>query len=308
MADITTLHLAILAAAIVVGVILGWLLRSHRSTLEKSAINAGWQQQFAAQRAEHERLIEQNKGLMEQVGQYQASNKDAKNRARELSGAVQEAFSRRDKLQREIKNIRGNLEAAMTAREQLQSDIDANASEKQEAQSKGAVIEKLENELQKWQDRLPPLIERFRQRNQEAEQLEVDLAEAQRRIADLEAARIGQQTRIEPVHDPDELTGGRDASNDSIEVAVAADEDENENEFNKTTNGSCDELQRIKGIGPAIQKTLNEIGIFSFQQIADMTEYDIDRVAKRLKGFHSRIYREDWIGQARDLSAQRPGG
>ena len=61
----------------------------------------------------------------------------------------------------------------------------------------------------------------------------------------------------------------------------------------------------IKGIGPAIQKTLNEMGICRFGQIADMSEYDIDRVAQRLKGFRSRIYREDWIGQARDLQSQK---
>ena len=54
-------------------------------------------------------------------------------------------------------------------------------------------------------------------------------------------------------------------------------------------------------MGPAIEKTLNELGISRFDQIAQMSEYDIDRVAHRLKGFRSRIYREDWIGQARDL-------
>ena len=32
-----------------------------------------------------------------------------------------------------------------------------------------------------------------------------------------------------------------------------------------------------------------------------LSEYDIDRVAHQLKGFRSRIYREDWIGQARSL-------
>ena len=62
-----------------------------------------------------------------------------------------------------------------------------------------------------------------------------------------------------------------------------------------------DDLKQIKGVGPAIEKTLNELGIVRFEQIADMSEYDIDRVAQRLKGFHSRIYREDWIGQAREL-------
>ena len=62
-----------------------------------------------------------------------------------------------------------------------------------------------------------------------------------------------------------------------------------------------DDLKMIKGIGRAIEKTLNDCGIHLFHQIAEISEYDIDRVAHRLKGFRSRIYREDWIGQARHL-------
>jgi predicted flap endonuclease-1-like 5' DNA nuclease len=68
-----------------------------------------------------------------------------------------------------------------------------------------------------------------------------------------------------------------------------------------------DNLRLIKGIGPAIEKTLNELGIFRYHQIAEMTEYDIDRVAQRLKGFSTRIYREDWIGQARELQLKKSG-
>ena len=72
----------------------------------------------------------------------------------------------------------------------------------------------------------------------------------------------------------------------------------------KTGSNSRDRLQQIKGIGPALEKTLNEMGIYRFHQIASMSDYDINRVAERLKGFHSRIHREDWIGQARELAAQ----
>jgi predicted flap endonuclease-1-like 5' DNA nuclease len=36
-----------------------------------------------------------------------------------------------------------------------------------------------------------------------------------------------------------------------------------------------------------------------------MSEYDIDRVAQQLKGFRSRIYREDWVGQARTLQYEK---
>ena len=69
--------------------------------------------------------------------------------------------------------------------------------------------------------------------------------------------------------------------------------------------GLRDDLKQIKGVGPAIEKTLHELGIFRFSQIAEMGEYDIDRIAKRLKGFRTRIYREDWIGQARRLQDQQ---
>jgi predicted flap endonuclease-1-like 5' DNA nuclease len=66
-----------------------------------------------------------------------------------------------------------------------------------------------------------------------------------------------------------------------------------------------DDLKQIKGVGPVIEKTLNDLGIYLFNHIAEMSEYDIDRVAQQLKGFRSRIYREDWMGQARDLQYRK---
>jgi len=332
MPELNVVHIAIIAAMTVVGAIVGWVLRGNRSQQEKSAVSAGWQEQINAQRTEHDRLTDQNKGLMDQISQYQASNKDAKNRAKELSVVVQEAFARRDELQREIKEIRGNLEVSMQERNQLQSDISSSEGASSDLQEKDTRIRKLELELENWQNRLPPLIEKFRQRNEDAERLEADLAAAETRIAELEMTSESVQTRIEPVSDPDTLTDGRDASNDPIEedlindvleaeveveVEVETQEDpateievqeESESEaddpVDEPINGARDKLQAIKGIGPAIEKTLNEMGIFRFQQIADMSEYDIDRIAKRLKGLRSRIYREDWIGQARDLRDQ----
>lgn len=378
MPELTTTHIALLAIMVVVGAIVGWILRGNRSQHEKAAVSAGWQEQLEAQRIEHDRLTEQNKTLMEQVSQYQASNRDAKNRARELSEAVQEAYARRDELQRELKDIRTNLETAVNERDQLQSDIAENTGSEELLEQKNARIEKLESELQNWQDRLPPLIERFRVRNEEAEQLEADLDTARARIRELESMIAHGETRVEPVEDPESLTDGLDASNDTIQVESsmieesvilaepeadeepesddedaddvtdlaevlepdedfdsaiqqldadedADDEDQEDDQSEdddfeeddteedelsavvETMNGSKDDLKQIKGVGPAIEKTLNELGIFRFDQIADMSEYDIDRVANRLRGFRSRIYREDWIGQARELRDGQAG-
>ena len=333
MPELNVIHIAIIAAMTVAGAIVGWVLRGNRSKNEKAAVSASWQEQMSAQRTEHDRLAEQNTALMEQVSQYLASNNDAKNRAKELSLAVQEAYSRRDELQREIKDVRGNLEVAMTERDQLQTNISSKEEESASAADKDARIKKLHTELENWQNRLPPLIEKFRLRNEDAERLEADLEAANARIAELEASLEPSQTRIEPVSYPDALTDGRDASNDPIDKdfdeyedvdgeaddeAEIEDEDVDDEDFDEDeegdgdadepVNGARDKLQAIKGVGPAIEKTLNEMGIFRFQQIADMSEYDINRVAKHLKGFRSRIYREDWIGQARELRDQESSG
>lgn len=318
MPEITVIHIALLAIALLIGIVIGWFGRSSRTISEKTAINEGWQEQLAAQRNEHERLLDQNKSLMDQNSQYQASNKDAKMRAAELSGALKETFERRDELQRQIKDIRGNLEGAVAERDQLQNDMQSQASKDDSASAllaeKDERIEKLGRELENWQDRLPPLIERFRQRNAEAEELEQELNEARERMAALEMMVGSEQTRVEPV-DPDALTDGMDASNDPIDRELAEDDESpgdegpGDDQDEPGENGAAhDDLKLIKGVGPAIEKTLKEMGICRFDQIAEMSEYDIDRVAHRLKGFRSRIYREDWIGQARDLRDQKVNG
>lgn len=334
MPEITVTHIALLAGALIVGMIIGWMIRGNRSVGEKGAINAGWQEQLEAQRNEHERLLEQNKSLMQQNSQYQASNKDSKMRASELSDALKETFERRDELQRQIKDIRSNLEVAMQQRNQLQSDIETRAAETDATstalQRRDETIEKLNRELLGWQERVPPLIERFRVRNQEALQLEEALAAARERIDALESMMNSDDTRIEPV-DPGALRDGLDASNDPIdsdgqtneieepepEYAEQADDSDSDAEEllapeeledlieEEAENSDVDDLKQIKGVGPAIEKTLNEMGICRFSQIAAMSEYEIDRVANKLKGFRSRIYREDWIGQARDLHDQK---
>jgi len=329
MPEITVMHIAIVAVALIVGVLLGWVVRGNRSEVEKTVISEGWQERLETQHVEHERLLDQNKSLMDQNSQYQASNKDAKMRASELSDALKETFARRDELQRKIKDIRGNLEVTVTERDQLRNDVSSRKSEDDSSttllQERDARIEKLNAELQNWQDRLPPLIERFRQRNDEAEELENELVAAREQIVALEAMVGSDQTRVEPV-DPDAMKDGMDASNDPLEEAavngneelISAEELEgfdmdatqvaDDVSDDEEDDAPHDDLKLIKGVGPAIEKTLFEMGIRHFNQIAEMSEYDIDRVAHRLKGFRSRIYREDWIGQARDLQDQKVSG
>ena len=63
----------------------------------------------------------------------------------------------------------------------------------------------------------------------------------------------------------------------------------------------ADDLKRIGGIGPKMEQTLNELGIYHFDQLANLTDAEILWVDSRLR-FRGRIERDNWVGQAKSLA------
>ena len=464
MADMTAI-LSIGAFTAAVGLVIGWLLRGARAAAEKAAMNASWRDQIAAQKTEHDRLAGQNTSLMEQISEHRGAQQEADSRAKSLSESLQAAFAERDDLKRQLENPGDDDGGVPSDRRQKRG------------RDKDDKIFRLSRELESWRNRLPPLLEKYRERDLEAQQLEVELEAAMGRIADLERRPAAGSTRIEPFDDQS-MAARVDASNErfpsegesdvddvqyghsvddsvddreddnfehsataqtlaeipttaSVDEAIdAADEDPKidqtasgevdipadtylttevdvdfdlgggetlaerldrpdtetneifaassaatidealddsfekaldqplddlldaaeapENSAGDTVRGpvfagngtttvidelldsgdataldwaistsgrmtadgadeEADDLQAIKGVGPAIEKTLNRLGIYRYGQIADLSEAEIDRVAGELRGFRTRIYREDWIGQARQLESAKSG-
>jgi len=71
---------------------------------------------------------------------------------------------------------------------------------------------------------------------------------------------------------------------------------------------AADDLKRIKGLGPKLERLVNELGVTSFAQIAAWNEADVDRIDAQLGTFAGRIRRDNWIEQARLLSAGDTAG
>jgi predicted flap endonuclease-1-like 5' DNA nuclease len=69
-----------------------------------------------------------------------------------------------------------------------------------------------------------------------------------------------------------------------------------------TTKSGPDDLKRIRGVGVLIERKLNSMGINSYAQIANWTSAEIDRVSQVLD-FKGKVERENWVEQARILSA-----
>ena len=68
-----------------------------------------------------------------------------------------------------------------------------------------------------------------------------------------------------------------------------------------------DDLRRIRGIGPSMERTLQGIGIVSYRQLALLDGAELERVRGELTDFRGRIEREDWVGQARALYREKYG-
>lgn len=63
----------------------------------------------------------------------------------------------------------------------------------------------------------------------------------------------------------------------------------------------ADDLKKLSGVGPALEKKLHEAGVTTFAQIAAWTEADVAAMDEKLS-FKGRIEREGWIAQAAELA------
>jgi small subunit ribosomal protein S2 len=73
-------------------------------------------------------------------------------------------------------------------------------------------------------------------------------------------------------------------------------------ELLSSPRGGVDDLSKLKGVGPQLEKQLNEAGIFHFWQIAAMSDADVASVDASMK-LNGRIARDGWVEAAKALVA-----
>lgn len=74
------------------------------------------------------------------------------------------------------------------------------------------------------------------------------------------------------------------------------------------TSSGPDDLKRIRGIGPVIERKLHALGITTYGQISGFDAAAIDKITGELAFFPGRIERDNWVGQARDLMSKKQRG
>jgi NADH-quinone oxidoreductase subunit E len=70
----------------------------------------------------------------------------------------------------------------------------------------------------------------------------------------------------------------------------------------KPRSGKGDELKLIWGVGPKLEKMLNAMGVWHFDQIAAWGKAELSWIDERLEGFKGRAARDEWVKQSKKLA------
>ncbi len=68
----------------------------------------------------------------------------------------------------------------------------------------------------------------------------------------------------------------------------------------KSRAAQKDDLKQIHGIGPVMERVLNRMGMFTFRQIAEWKDQDVEHMASELDTFPDRIRHDNWIAGAKE--------
>jgi predicted flap endonuclease-1-like 5' DNA nuclease len=69
-------------------------------------------------------------------------------------------------------------------------------------------------------------------------------------------------------------------------------------------DGRADDLKIIEGVGPAMEKLVNSLGFYHYDQIANWSADELAWVDSHMKTFRGRIVRDRWQAQAKIILAE----
>jgi predicted flap endonuclease-1-like 5' DNA nuclease len=70
--------------------------------------------------------------------------------------------------------------------------------------------------------------------------------------------------------------------------------------FTETPTDGADKLSALKGIGPVLEKKLNELGVYTYAQIASWDSEQEVWIGTQM-AFPKRVTKEEWVKQAKEL-------
>lgn len=75
----------------------------------------------------------------------------------------------------------------------------------------------------------------------------------------------------------------------------------NKNTATKEENIQSDDLQKLAGLGSMMEKKLHAEGVYTFRQLANLTDTELEKLNAKIPGMKIRYERYEWKKAAREL-------
>jgi predicted flap endonuclease-1-like 5' DNA nuclease len=72
-------------------------------------------------------------------------------------------------------------------------------------------------------------------------------------------------------------------------------------------DGAADDLTAIRGLGEVLEQRLNDLGVYCYRQLAQMTPENAHWIAMKIHVVPGRILRDRWAEQAREMHLRKYG-
>lgn len=278
--------IVLLLIAAIIGFFIGWFLkRSGRASAGSDATIKSQLDSSEAKVASLTKEIEEDQAEIGRLREQLESTRREVNDEREKFGA----------LEGEVGAVREKEAALATALSDVSNrdaEIERLKSQLSDAQSGSGTGGDTSGASQADLDRLQAELDSVRA---DHAQCETKSREQRDRIVELEAQLAGQDQQAPAAADAgsDNASTGGDAPKPDWLLDAP--------------DGEADDLKRIKGVGPVMERTLNELGIYHFRQVAKLDDAGIEWVSANISTFPDRIRRDNWAQQAHDLHVEKYG-
>ncbi len=241
--------------------------------------------------------------LQEHFEENETNLKKAESESKDLKTRIAQ-------LEEEKIEIQGNLYASNDQVEKLKKDNLSNLSQIQELNNKLAILKTSNTNLNSEVERDVEVINDIAQIQNSFKETITRLGKLEKKLNKLEQENSGLRSEISTLKDTstiafvdvnleepetkeskDEITlKAKKAIKSALGKKIPSAKEKNKND-----------LSVIKGVGPFIEGKLNEIGIYTFEQISKFDDDFIELITDAIQFFPGRIKRDNWVGQAKKL-------
>ncbi len=331
--------LFIMLIAFLFGLLVGYLLRSRRVALLRRELKEkekelaevrveleALQEQFALKEADLKKAgfaveeaearvsrIEEEKGsLHRDIFQLNRRIEELEAGAKSYTATIEDLNNQLAGHNHQEESLKEHITALNEQLLSLQShNLELSSSLEQEGQSLNdlAQMQSIYNATRNRLEALENRLERLSEENQELRlglrKLQESSQPAERSIPHEPPLSAGEPLEISALHPHPGLPDASLIENEP-EVVIGADKQILAEKIILPDEApEQDDLTRIDGIGPFLEKKLHEIGVFTYDEIAAWDSERIREVTAAIQYFEGRIERDNWVEQAAHLAMKK---